>query len=50
MTTEPLLLLHGLGMSARAWDDVRPLLARDHAVLAPTAAGHRGGRRRNAGP
>jgi pimeloyl-ACP methyl ester carboxylesterase len=43
MTTEPLLLLHGLGMSARAWDDVRPLLTREHAVLTPTAAGHRGG-------
>ena len=39
----PLLLLHGLAMSWRAW---RPLLASlrtDHHVIAPTLPGHRGG-------
>jgi len=39
----PLLLLHGLAMSWRAW---RPLLASlrtDHQVIAPTLPGHRGG-------
>jgi pimeloyl-ACP methyl ester carboxylesterase len=40
---QPLVLLHGLGMSARVWDDVRPLLAPHHAVTARTAVGHRGG-------
>ncbi|MBW0015954.1 MAG: alpha/beta hydrolase [Mycobacterium sp.] len=40
---EPLLLLHGVTMSGRAWADVTPLLARHHEVMAPTAAGHRGG-------
>jgi pimeloyl-ACP methyl ester carboxylesterase len=44
MTThEPLLLLHGLMMSADAWADVIPLLADQHEVIAPTAVGHRGG-------
>lgn len=32
-------------MSARAWDTVAPLLARNYDLLVPTAAGHRGGRR-----
>jgi pimeloyl-ACP methyl ester carboxylesterase len=41
---EPLVLLHGLGMSARVWDDVRPLLEEAHAIIAPTLLGHRGGR------
>jgi pimeloyl-ACP methyl ester carboxylesterase len=40
---EPLVLLHGLGMSAQAWDDVRPLLAPHHEIVALTALGHRGG-------
>jgi pimeloyl-ACP methyl ester carboxylesterase len=39
----PLVLLHGLGMSARAWDDVRPLVERRHGVVALTMLGHRGG-------
>jgi pimeloyl-ACP methyl ester carboxylesterase len=39
----PLVLLHGLGMSARVWDGVLPMLDRRHAVVAPTALGHRGG-------
>ncbi|OBJ83275.1 alpha/beta fold hydrolase [Mycobacterium sp. 1245852.3] len=42
-TNEPLLLLHGIGMSSRAWDDVIPLLSPHYEVIAPTAAGHRGG-------
>jgi pimeloyl-ACP methyl ester carboxylesterase len=40
---EPLVLLHGLGMSARVWDRVRPLLEPHHDVFVPTALGHRGG-------
>lgn len=40
---EPLVLLHGLGMSARVWDGLRPLLAPHHQVFAFTALGHRGG-------
>jgi pimeloyl-ACP methyl ester carboxylesterase len=39
----PLLLLHGVTMSASAWDEVVPLLAADFALVVPTAAGHRGG-------
>jgi pimeloyl-ACP methyl ester carboxylesterase len=39
----PLVLLHGLGMSARIWDDVRPLLELHHEVVAVTTLGHRGG-------
>jgi pimeloyl-ACP methyl ester carboxylesterase len=46
MSTKPsLLLLHGVTMSARAWDTVAPLLERNYDLLVPTAAGHRGGRR-----
>jgi pimeloyl-ACP methyl ester carboxylesterase len=41
--TDPLVLLHGLGMSARVWDPVRPWLEPHHQVMAPTALGHRGG-------
>ena len=37
------MLLHALGMSARVWDDVRPLLEPHHEVIALTALGHRGG-------
>jgi pimeloyl-ACP methyl ester carboxylesterase len=40
---EPLLLLHGLMMSAAAWADVVPLLTGHHDVVAPNATGHRGG-------
>jgi pimeloyl-ACP methyl ester carboxylesterase len=40
---QPLVLLHGLGMSARVWDDVRPWLARHHEIVTPTLLGHRGG-------
>ncbi|QCX26729.1 alpha/beta fold hydrolase [Nocardioides jishulii] len=39
----PLLLLHGVMMSANAWSEVAPLLAEQFEVLTPTAAGHRGG-------
>ncbi len=42
-TNQPLLLLHGLMMSAGVWADVIPLLADRHDVMAPTALGHRGG-------
>ena len=41
--TEPLVLLHGLGMSARVWDRVVPLLTPHHEVMALNALGHRGG-------
>ncbi len=40
---EPLLLLHGVTNSARIWDDVAALLSPHFDVIAPTAAGHRGG-------
>lgn len=43
MSGEPLVLLHGASMSARAWDLVRPALEAHHEVLVPTLAGHRGG-------
>lgn len=42
-TREPLLLLHGVTMSARVWADVIPLLTDHYEVIAPTALGHRGG-------
>ncbi|WP_181721214.1 alpha/beta fold hydrolase [Nocardia gipuzkoensis] len=40
---EPLVLLHGVAMSARVWDDVIPLVQTRHEVVVPTALGHRGG-------
>jgi pimeloyl-ACP methyl ester carboxylesterase len=40
---EPLVLLHPLGMSARVWDGLRPLLEPHHEVVALTTLGHRGG-------
>lgn len=39
----PLLLLHGVMMSAHAWHAVVPLLEDRFDVLVPTAAGHHGG-------
>ncbi|WP_338079679.1 alpha/beta hydrolase [Antrihabitans stalactiti] len=42
-TKAPLMLLHGVTMSASAWDDVAPLLADDFDLIVPTAVGHRGG-------
>jgi pimeloyl-ACP methyl ester carboxylesterase len=41
---EPLVLFHGITMSARAWHRVTPLLADDFTVVTPTALGHCGGR------
>ncbi|MHC1560008.1 alpha/beta fold hydrolase [Actinomycetospora sp. C-140] len=41
--SEPLVLLHGAAMSARAWRPVLGELARHHDVHVPTLAGHRGG-------
>jgi pimeloyl-ACP methyl ester carboxylesterase len=41
---EPLVLLHGLTMSARAWQRTAPLLSGEFAVVTPTALGHSGGR------
>jgi pimeloyl-ACP methyl ester carboxylesterase len=43
-THEPLVLLHGLAMSAGAWHRVVPLLADEFEVITPTALGHCGGR------
>ncbi len=39
----PLLLLHGLAMSWRAWRPLLDSLSTDHNVIAPTLPGHRGG-------
>jgi pimeloyl-ACP methyl ester carboxylesterase len=33
-TSDPLLLIHGLGLSRRSWKPVLPLLTREHDVLA----------------
>lgn len=38
-----LVLLHGILMSANAWQDVVPMLSTQHQVYALTIAGHRGG-------
>jgi pimeloyl-ACP methyl ester carboxylesterase len=40
---EPLVLLHGLGMSSRVWDATRRTLEPHHDVIAVTTLGHRGG-------
>jgi pimeloyl-ACP methyl ester carboxylesterase len=40
---EPVVLFHGVMGSERMWQDVAPLLAIDHEVIAPTALGHLGG-------
>jgi len=34
------LLVHGVGESSRTWEEVLPLLARDHQVIAPDLLGH----------
>ena len=39
----PVVLLHGITMSWRAWKPVLPFLIGRHDVFAPTMAGHRGG-------
>jgi pimeloyl-ACP methyl ester carboxylesterase len=39
----PLVLLHGIAMSGKAWEDVVPLLSTHHQVYVPTAPGHNGG-------
>jgi pimeloyl-ACP methyl ester carboxylesterase len=39
----PLVLLHGLSMSASAWRETIPLVAVHHEVFTPNALGHRGG-------
>ncbi|QFS90343.1 Soluble epoxide hydrolase [Mycobacterium sp. THAF192] len=39
-----IVLLHGATSSRRAWDDVIPAIESQHKVLAPTLAGHLGGR------
>jgi pimeloyl-ACP methyl ester carboxylesterase len=39
----PLVLLHGVNMSWRAWRPVLPFLINRHDVFVPTMAGHRGG-------
>jgi pimeloyl-ACP methyl ester carboxylesterase len=39
----PIVLLHGLGMSADVWDGVRPSLEEHHDVVTPALLGHRGG-------
>lgn len=36
----PLVLVHGIGDSSATWEQVIPLLARDHLVLAPDLLGH----------
>ena len=41
---EPLVLLHGLTSSWRAWRPVLPMLQRDHETFAITLPGHLGGR------
>ncbi len=48
--TAPLVLLHGLGMSARVWDGIVPALSRGHTIFAPTMLGHRGGTRATGHP
>jgi pimeloyl-ACP methyl ester carboxylesterase len=45
----PLVLLHGLNMSWRAWAPVLALLSERFRGYAPTLPGHRGGRRSSGG-
>jgi pimeloyl-ACP methyl ester carboxylesterase len=49
-TGAPLVLLHGILGSERMWEDVVPLLADRHEVIAPTLLGHRGGHAPSARP
>jgi len=42
-TGPPLVLIHGGGATWHAWDRVMPMLEAEHAVFAPTLAGHAGG-------
>ncbi|HEY2207518.1 MAG TPA: alpha/beta fold hydrolase [Pseudonocardia sp.] len=42
-TGSPVVLLHGVTMSWRAWRPVLPFLVGRHDVFAPTLPGHRGG-------
>src|SRR5580658_5941875 len=35
-----ILLIHGIAGSARTWDEILPLLAGDHTVIAPDLVGH----------
>lgn len=42
-TRTPLVLLHGVALSARSWDPVLPALRAHHEVLGLTLPGHRGG-------
>jgi pimeloyl-ACP methyl ester carboxylesterase len=37
-----IVLIHGMAGSSRTWQDVLPLLARDHTVVAPDLLGHGG--------
>lgn len=39
----PLLLLHGVAMSAAVWGEVLPMLEERFDLIVPTAPGHRGG-------
>ena len=36
----PLLLIHGIGDSSQTWQDLIPILARNHLVIAPDLLGH----------
>ena len=36
----PLLLIHGIGDSSRTWEQIIPVLAREHTVIAPDLLGH----------
>jgi pimeloyl-ACP methyl ester carboxylesterase len=47
---EPLVLLHGILNSERAWRRVIPLLSPEHDVVALTALGHNGGPRPTSRP
>ena len=46
----PLVLLHGMNMSWRAWRPVLPLLEPYHELCVPTLPGHRGGQSMPPGP
>jgi pimeloyl-ACP methyl ester carboxylesterase len=46
----PLVLLHGMNMSWRAWRPLLPLLEPYHSLFVPTLPGHRGGQPMRPGP